>query len=284
VTFEHFTPPTTPVLFASNSTQKNDFMPIRAEWVRRGVKAVTVTKGKNYHLRGFGWLLGKVGVIPLASRGYLLLVDFTALLKRRPTEAEYRALRSHLDEGTPLPESADFERLQRAPRELMGLPFEPVTRGYRAALAEVYAWSMGHTLRLAREVVSAGYSIQMYPEGTVSSRLGKGRVGAVQLAHALGLVIVPVGMSGCREVFRGQGFALRGGEVRVRFGEPYALPRHELPDDFRPFHPDDEARHRPVLQRWTGEVMSRLDALLDAPYRHVEGFEGDGTQGTRRFL
>jgi 1-acyl-sn-glycerol-3-phosphate acyltransferase len=180
--------------------------------------------------------------------------------------------------------SVDFERLQQAPRALMGLPFEPASRGYRAALAEVYAWSLGQTLRLAREVVGAGYSIQMYPEGTVSSRLGKGRVGAVQLAFALGLPVVPVGMSGCREVFRGQGFGLRGGEVRVRFGEAYTLPRHELPADFRAFHPDDEARHRPTLQRWTDEVMSRLDALLDAPYRHVEGFVGDGTKGTRRFL
>jgi hypothetical protein len=30
--------------------------------------------------------------------------------------------------------------------------------------------------------------------------------------------------------------------------------------------------------------MERLDALLDFDHRRVEGFEPDGTQGTRRFL
>ncbi|MFN7132685.1 MAG: hypothetical protein ACK4N5_11430, partial [Myxococcales bacterium] len=64
VVFEGFTPPDTPVVFATNSTQKYDFMPFRAELRRRGVPTVTVTKGKNYHHPAMAFLLGRLGVVP----------------------------------------------------------------------------------------------------------------------------------------------------------------------------------------------------------------------------
>ncbi len=284
VRFEGFEPPTRPVLYVTNSTQKNDFMGIRTEWWRRGVEVSTVTKAKNYHQAVMAFLLGRVGVIPLASRGYFVLVDFKAVAGRRPTEEEYRALRDHLDRDLPLPPGEPFDRLRDTARSILGRAFEPSRSSYRDVIRALYVWSLSETLRLTREVVAAGSSVQMYPEGTVSSRLGKGRIGAVQLAHALGLPIVPVGMSGCREVFRGQGFGLRRGTITVRFGQPWELPRNELPASFRPFHPDDEATHRGVLDGWTETIMTSIDALLDAPYRRQAGFEGDGTKGTRRFL
>lgn len=285
VIFEGFdSPPKSPVIFATNSTQKFDFMPIRVELERRKIPTVTVTKGKNYHSAPMGFLLSRLGVIPLASRGYLLLVDFTALLKRRPTEDEYRALRSHVDEDTALPDGAPYDALRSTPRGLLGYRFDPSTTSYRALLHEVYASVMEQTLRLTREAVVAGAHVQIYPEGTAASRLGKGKIGTVEFAHALGLPIVPVGMSGCREAFKGSGLSLRGGTVTVRFGEAFRPDLSALPADFRPFVPDDETRHRPVLQAATDDLMKRIDALLDPPYRHLEGFTGDGTQGTKRFL
>lgn len=284
VVFEGFEPPARPVLYATNSTQKNDFMGIRGEWWRRGVSVSTVTKAKNYHHRLTAYVLGKTGVIPLASRGYFLVLDFMQTVGRRPDEEEYRSLRSHLVEGTPLPPGGPFEALQYKPRDILGRRFDPTRESWRDALRALYVASMGETVRLSRSVVERGLSVQMYPEGTVSSRLGKGRIGAVQLALALGVPIVPAGMSGCREVFRGQGFGLRRGTITVRFGAPMELPRGELPDDFRPFHPDDEARHRATLERWTEALMTRIDGLLDERYRRQEGFVSDGTKGTRRFL
>src|SRR6185295_13004209 len=74
--------PKTPALLATNSTQKYDFMPIRCALDALGIRAVTITKGKNYHQPVMAFLLGQLGVVPLASRGYLLAVDFQALLGR----------------------------------------------------------------------------------------------------------------------------------------------------------------------------------------------------------
>src|SRR5947209_20549346 len=106
---------------------------------------------------------------------------------------------------------------------------------------------MQASLRLAGEAVAAGCHLQIYPEGTVSSRLAQGRSGAVQFAKALGLPVVPVGMSGCREAFHGQGLRLRGGEIAIRIGEPFQLPAGALPAEFRPFDPDHEERYRSAL-------------------------------------
>ena len=276
--------PHRPVLIATNSTQKFDFLPIRAALRERGARVVTVTKGKNYHQPVMRFLLERLGVVPLASRGYLLLVDFVSVMKRRPTDYEYRALRRHVDEGEPLADTALAQHLEQTPRELLGHRFVPGAEHYRDLIRRVYCAVMGETLRLSREAVGAGYHVQMYPEGTVSSRLGEGRIGAVQLAWALGLPIVPAGMSGCRRAFRGQTPVLKGGSISIRFGGAYELPEDLLPSDFRPFDPEHEARHRPALQAATEQLMARLDALVDPDHRREPGLESDGTRGTRRFL
>lgn len=276
--------PSLPALIATNSTQKFDFLPIRAALRERGARVVTVTKGKNYHQPVMGFLLKRLGVVPLASRGYLLLVDFVSVMQRRPTDYEYRALRRHVDDGEPVADTALAQRLEETPRELLGHRFVPGAERYRDLVRRVYCAVMGETLRLSREAVSAGYHVQMYPEGTVSSRLGEGRIGAVELAWALGLPIVPAGMSGCRRAFRGQSPVLKGGSISIRFGEAYELPKDLLPSDFRPFDPEHEARHRGALAAATEQLMSRLDALVDADHRRQQGFVSDGVRGTRRFL
>jgi 1-acyl-sn-glycerol-3-phosphate acyltransferase len=275
--------PPGPVIFASNSTQKYDFMPLRQEAARLGWPLVTVTKAKNYHSRAMRPVLERTGVLPLASKGYVILVDVVASLGRRPEDAEYRALRRHLDEGVPLPESPDFLALQRRPRTILGYPYHPSSETLREGWRRAYRGLLGETLRLAREAVGAGHHLHIYPEGTVSGRLGPGRAGVMQLAWALDLPVVPLAMSGCRDAFRGQGLWLRGGEIELRFGEPYRPDLSALPPGFRPFDPDDEQTYRPALQRATDDLMDRLDALLPPGLRRAAE-AGDPGHDTRRFL
>ena len=274
--------PETPALVATNSTQKYDFMPIRWALHRRGVRMVTITKAKNYHSRPFAYFLGKTGVVPLASRGYFLVLDFQRVHRRRPTEDEYRALRTYLSDGTPLPDSLALRALETTPRGLLGETFAPSSETYRDVLARLYRRMMGESLRLCREALDAGYHVQIYPEGTVSTRLAEGRIGAVQFALALGVPIVPAGMNGCRAGMRS--VFLGGGEIRVRVGAPYVFPKATVPDDFRPFDPDHERACRAALQAGTDDLMGRIDALLDPELRRAPGFRGDGTRGTSRFL
>jgi 1-acyl-sn-glycerol-3-phosphate acyltransferase len=276
--------PRSPAVLATNSTQKYDFLALRAELLRRGIPAVTLTKGKNYHQPAMRFLLSRLGVIPIVSRGYLLTVDFGAVWSRRPSEAEYRALRRHLDSGEPLPPGEPFERLQGMERSMVGHPFRPDRESYREVMLRAYAASLGETVRLARQAADAGHHVQMYPEGTVSKRLGTGRIGLVQLAQALRLPIVPVGMSGCPETFCGATPALRRGTITIRFGQPFPPEIAGLPAGFRPFHPEDEEAYRTPLLETTGRVMTAIEGLLDPDYRSLPGFESAGTRGTRRFL
>lgn len=278
--------PRGPVLFATNSTQKNDFMAFRWVAMKAQLDCVTVTKAKNYHDPVMRFLLRRLGVVPLASKGYLLLLDVTRTIGRRPDDAEYRALRDHLDHGAPLPAGEPFDTLRSRPRALLDHHLEPAAQSYRAFLQEVYARSLGESLRLTGEAVRAGYHVQMYPEGTVARRLGRGRPGAVQMAWALGLPIVPVGMSGCPDAFAGDSPFLRlvGGDITVRFGRQLALPPDLLPPDFRPFEPADEADHRSALAGFTEDIlMPAIDELLEPSCRRASDEPAAG-KGTRAFL
>ena len=137
-----------PVLFATNSTQKNDFMAFRWVMMKAGLPCVTVTKAKNYHDPVMRFLLRRLGVVPLASKGYFLLLDFTEAIGRRPDDAEYRALRDHLDHGARLPEGEPYDTLTSRPRALLDHRLEPAVESYRDFLQRIYARSLAETLRL----------------------------------------------------------------------------------------------------------------------------------------
>lgn len=279
--------PPYPALFATNSTQKNDFMAFRWIMMHAGAPCVTVTKAKNYHDPVMRFLLRRLGVVPLASKGYFLLVDFTGTIGRRPDDGEYRALRDHIDHGSSLPPGAPFDTLSRRARTVLDQDFDPSAETYRDFVRRLYASSLAETLRLCREAVAAGHHVQMYPEGTVAPRLGRGRPGAVQLAWALGLPIIPVGMSGCPEAFVGDSplLRLRGGDIAIRFGAPIALPPDLLPADFRPFDPAHEAAQREALGGFTDRtLMPAIDALLDPACRRATDGQAARGKGTRAFL
>src|SRR5262249_12400380 len=102
-------------------------------------------------------------------------------------------------------------------------------------------------------------------------------------ALALGLPIVPIGMSGCPASFFGDSPLTRRGRIDVRVGEPMPVPRDLVPPDFRPFDPEHEASHHRALQGFTDALMDRIEALVDPPFRRRAGEAWKG-KGTRAFL
>lgn len=277
--------PREPVLLATNASHMYDFFPLRCLLRRAGIPVVSIAKGKYFRQRAMRWALERVGVVPIVSRGYLLVADFVAVHGRRPDEPEYRALRDHLDRGDALPARPAFDALRERPRAIVGFPFAPATETYRAAMLRTYERCMQETVRLASLAVARGHHVHLYPEGTVSSRLGTGRRGAIQLARALGLAIQPVGISGCREAFeRPRSPRLRGGRITIRFGEPWRHATAALPSWFRPFDARHERDCAPLLDDATGALMERIDDLLDPAYRHSPTHVHDGSTGVGRFL
>ena len=76
--------------------------------------------------------------------------------------------------------------------------------------------------RAAERVRADGLAITLFPEGTRSAdgRLQDFKKGAFALATKAGLPIVPVGITGTRDVMPKGSFRVRGGPVRVRVGDP----------------------------------------------------------------
>ena len=79
-----------------------------------------------------------------------------------------------------------------------------------------------------RSLVSRGYSIAVYPEGTRSpdGRVGRFHQGAFWLARQLGVDILPMYLYGTGQILKKKTYTLRKGPVRIEVGQPVSL--HEL--------------------------------------------------------
>ncbi|TDP63593.1 lysophospholipid acyltransferase family protein [Bradymonas sediminis] len=275
--------PSTPALFAPNHSHKFDFLPLRYLLLKRKMHLVTWIKAREFKDPRMAKVLWTMGNIPLSSRGFLISADFESLVGRRPTEEEYRRLRACVDEGHSLPRGEVYERMLTTPREMLGVSFDPGVMTYRQAQRGLYYRVMQGTLKLARECMGEGHHMHFYPQGAVSSRLTPGKVGVIEAALALDLPIIPVGISGCRETFVGQGALTRKGVIRVEIGAPIHVDRAQYGAGFRPFHPDDEDGFRELLQADADRVMARINDLVDPAYRFSEEAEYDGKRGIARF-
>ncbi len=268
-------------IVSANHTHRYDFLPIRFALSKHDIELVSWIKARDYRKRHLSHVLSKMGNIPIASRGYLIAADFARELGRPPTEDEYRQLRNHVDNGFELDDQL-LSALAR-PRSIMGSSADPHTHGYSGAIRHAYYEFMMTTLHKARIARDAGRHQHIYPQGATSSQLTPGKIGAVQAAIALGLPIVPVGISGCREVFVGPTPFSRGGRVNIRFGEPMHIPKDIVPADFRPYHPEDEAAQQEVLAKWTQDLMERIADLCDPHCRWAADLKSDAKQGIDRF-
>ncbi|MDP3275038.1 MAG: lysophospholipid acyltransferase family protein [Deltaproteobacteria bacterium] len=276
--------PRGPAIFCPNHTHKFDFLPLRAALLHRDMQLMTWIKARDYKHPAMRWILGKGGNVPLASRGYLIASDFAAVHRRKPTDDEYRALRTHVDDGAPL-ERIDpvIERSLRTARPIAGVSVD-FAQGYRGAIREAYRVLMAESLRLARRGRDLGRHQHVYPQGATSKQLTPGHIGAVQAALALDIPLIPVGMSGCREVFVGRDHPLtRGGRVVLRFGAAMEVPKSCVSAAFEPFNPDDEDAHKDALQAQTDALMARVNALCEPAYRWADDLRSDGKQGVARF-
>ncbi len=274
--------PEGPVMLAMNHTHKYDFLPIRFALLRaRGAHALTWIKLRAWQSAPMRALFERVGNVPLGSKGYVIAADFRETLGRRPTEDEYRALRDHID-GGPAPEGAFYAALGRGPRSLLGRPFDPRVESWGEAALATYL-AMGQiSLDAARGAVAAGHHMHMYPQGTLMPRLTPGRIGTLQVAHALGLPILPVGCSGMRETFAPDSLRGPGGTLTLRLGAPFRPA--PLRGPFRAFDPAYEAAHRPQLEAQTQTLMERIAGLVDADYGWGEVAADEGRQGVARFI
>lgn len=273
--------PEEPVVFAMNHTDRYNYWPFQyALWRRHQRYTATWVKGKYYESPWVGRFMEMTNNIPTVSRGYVIAKDFAETLGRQPTDAEYAALRARVDGGD---SDAEIPRaLLSVPRSILGRRFDPTRETYFAAIRATFRELMDRFVSLNEEVFSRGLDLLVFPEGTRSLRVSKGHIGLAEIALKFQRIVVPVGCSGSDRVYPGSSPIARRGNIVYRFGEPIR-PSARLPEDFVPFDPDHEARHRETLQGYVDEVMARIDALVDPEYRSEDGYE-PAVRGVNRFL
>ncbi len=116
---------------------------------------------------------------------------------------------------------------------------------------------------MVRQVVERGHTVVMFPEGTRSpdGRLQPFKKGAFRLALEAQIPLVPIGIAGTRQVMPKGGWAINGGEVRVRTGIPIPTKGLTAEDRFE------------LIKRAENAVRALMDPAdaqlgkLDAPER-----------------
>ncbi len=109
------------------------------------------------------------------------------------------------------------------------------------------------------EILRQGGLLGVYPEGTRSpdGRLYRGHTGPARMAWKAGVVVVPAGIRGTREVLPPGSYLPRLGRVEVVFG---------LPMDPREYV---DAYGHPLFRRFTDELMARIRELSGQEYVDV---------------
>lgn len=280
--------PDEPVIYAMNHTDRYNYWPFQY-WLWRNEDRFTATwvKGKYYENRTLGRFMALTNNIPAPSRGYVLTKDFALTVGRPPSDDEYRALQAVCDTGACEPGALPEEVLSRS-RNVLGCDFDPSRESYGACVARLLGAMTARFIELNQECFDKGLDLLIFPQGTRSIRLSRGRIGLSQVALRFRVPIVPVGCSGSDKLYPGGSPWAKGGTVTYRIGAPL---RHEeledfhLPEGVDPFAAAPEPEHRARMQGLVDQVMERIDELVDPEYRFADGDQtGDGVTGARRFV
>lgn len=271
-----------PAVLVANHTHWLDWMALRWLGFWRGRRLCNWVKPRTYE-EGYARFLDATCNIPVVSRGYLLAADVRALRGYPPNEVEYRALRNHLDFGTPLPDEPLFREIESVPRDILGAQFDPSSQSFRQCIEGLFHEMMQATLAHTKALCDRGIDLQIMPQGVTSMRLNKGHPGALQAALALNLPIVPIGINGFPQAYgpRGALIPARGGTVTVRVGQAY-WPRPI--EGHVPFLPSSERAHVESLTAGTEEMMARIGGLLDPEHCAKGSYEEGDVVGVARFV
>ncbi|GAB4536435.1 MAG: lysophospholipid acyltransferase family protein [Anaerolineae bacterium] len=197
------------------------------------------------------------------------------------TSALFRAVcrvetdgRSNVPERGPLIIASNHLHLFDPPLVLAALPFREITVLAAEKWAETWpiSWllkSMGaifvvrgevdrEAIKKCLAVLEQGGILGLAPEGTRSrsGTMQRGKPGVAYLATRMDVPILPVGISGQKQIF-GEWKRLRRPRVLVRIGQPFKLP---------PVHGQQKSEQ---LQEHSDQVMRRIAALVDEDLRGV---------------
>jgi long-chain acyl-CoA synthetase len=88
------------------------------------------------------------------------------------------------------------------------------------------------TLRYVGELLGAGYSILIFPEGkrTQAGEINRFQPGVGMMASRLEVPVVPVRLEGLNQILHASAYFPTVGRARCAFGRPMTLSGHDYPD------------------------------------------------------
>lgn len=289
--------PDEPVIYAMNHTDRYNYWPFQYRLYRQLDRyTATWVKGKYYQNALLGKFMEWTNNIPTVSRGYLIARDFANVVGRRPADSEYATLRAMVDataydEPAEMPPDREVAAIPKSifteKRDMLGLPYDPRKHDYAPRLNELFQAMMERFVELNGEAFQKGLDLLVFPQGTRSIRLSRGRIGLAQIALFYRRTVVPVGCNGSDFVYPGNSPIAQSGDITYRIGEPIEEDEMEpyyIEERFEPFTPEAERNHRDRFQAFVDLVMERINELLDERYQFGEEYESDGVSGTSRFV
>lgn len=290
------------VFFAMNHTDRFNYFPFQYTLWRKktGIYTATWVKGKYFNHPGIAKFMVMTNNIPTPSKGYLLITDSVQVLGQPPADDLYRLLR---DTYNAAPQDRDMdtlrqqaretghlstlERLLQTPRNILGITFNPREETYFDALDRLFTEMMRSFIGLNEQAFGHGHKVIVFPEGTRSAVITKGRTGLAQMALRMGATIVPVGCSGSDLLYPGNFPISQGGKVVYRIGEPLtpqdALKSFQIDQEYTPFTREASLQFNEQFEGATATIMERIVELVDPHYRPSAG-ETTEVKGANRFL
>jgi len=287
--------PDEPVIYAMNHTDRFNYFPFMYRMWKLKERYITVwVKGKYYESPLVGTFMELTSNLPTVSRGYIITKDFTLTMGRRPKQAEYDTLRALVnEEAAPGGDSSTID-LAAVPRELLetrrnilGIDFDPRECSYAVGINRVFTAMMAEFVRLNERSFELGLDLLVFPQGTRSIRLPRGRIGMMEIALRYKKTIVPIGCNGCDHVYTGSLPIGKSGTIEYRIGDPIPyeeLAEFHIDEPYVPFSAEAEHKHRVEFQGAVDLVMNRINDLLDPEYQFSDDLQSTGVRGTSRFI
>lgn len=287
--------PKEPVIYAMNHTDRFNYFPFMYKiWKLEGRYITVWVKGKYYENPMVGTFMELTSNLPTVSRGYIITKDFTLTMKRRPTEAEYDALRNLVNKEAAPDEDSSTVDISSIPRELLetkrnilGVDFDPAECSYATSINDVFNAMMREFVRLNELSFDLGLDLLVFPQGTRSIRLPRGRIGMMEIALRYKKTIVPIGCNGCDLIYTGSVPIAKKGKVVYRIGDPIPyeeLAEFHIDEPYEPFTAAAEHAYRDKFQGSVDLVMERINELLDPQYQFSDDLKSTGVRGTARFM
>jgi 1-acyl-sn-glycerol-3-phosphate acyltransferase len=253
------------VIFAMNHTDRFNYWPFQYKlWKMKSFPYTTVwVKGKYYRNYALGKILDACNLIPVPSMGYLIEEFYKKNFNKKIDRNEYRIIRDVIDGTREMSEAV--QKIAKETANFLKDNFDEYIKSYHEIIMDKVA-DLSITALFEKHL-----NLIIFPEGTRSLQLGKGRTGLAQLVLHTEKKVIPIGCSNSDKVYTGSLPFAKSGTITYRVGVPLSvendLKEYRIRDSFKLFSRESQQKYKKNFDGVTNIIMEKINALVDDAYR-----------------